>query len=146
MALLRETRDVHGMMACLINLAALRDDYEEVSALLLENLRMARESGYKLAIQYSLVGLGFVAASRGRPVRAARLWGAAEAVKEAFGIKATPLARSVTDYEARMSAARSRLGEEAFAAAWEEGREMPLERAVEYALGADDARGDPASR
>src|SRR3712207_7111355 len=70
---------------------------------LFRSLRLARESGYKLAIQYSFLGLGFVAASRGHPVRAARLWGATEAMEEAFGIKITAIARSAMDYEDRKS-------------------------------------------
>jgi hypothetical protein len=67
-----------GIGHCLSNLgflALLRGDHEEATALLRENLLLARQSGHKLAIQYSFLGLGFVAGSREQPVRAARLWG-----------------------------------------------------------------------
>ena len=137
LALFREIRDVQGMGHCLNNLALMavvKGDYDGASLLMRENLRIARESDYKLGIQYSLLGLGLVAASREQPARAARLWGAVEAMEEAFGITITPLARSHTDYESHLAASRSRLGEEAFAAAWSEGRAMALEEAVEYAL------------
>ena len=137
LAMFREIRDVQGMGHCLNNLAlgaVVEGDYDKASLLIRENLRIARESDYKLGIQYSLLGLGLVAAAREQPARAARLWGAVEAMEEAFGITITPLARSHTDYEGHLAASRSRLGEEAFAAAWSEGRAMTLEEAVEYAL------------
>lgn len=38
------------------------------------------------------------------------------------------------DYDQRVMLARSALGEEAFAAAWEAGRVMTMEQAVEYAM------------
>jgi non-specific serine/threonine protein kinase len=137
LALFREIRDVQGMGHCFNNLAlgaVIRGDYEEASTLIRENLVIARGSDYKLGIQYSLLGLGLVASSREEPVRAARLWGAVESMVEVFGMRITPMARSLTDYEGHLAASRSQLGEEAFAAAWEEGRAMALEQTVDYAL------------
>jgi DNA-binding NarL/FixJ family response regulator len=61
----------------------------------------------------------------------------------AFGIEISPLARSGTNYEAHLSAARSRLGEEAWEAAWSEGRAMTQEEAVEYALGGAEEAAAP---
>jgi DNA-binding NarL/FixJ family response regulator len=104
---------------------------------------VAREADYKLAIQYSLFGLGMGAAAGGQPARAARLWGAEEAMTEAFGIQITPLAHSTTNYEGYVATARSQLEETAFAAAWSEGRAMTTEEAVEYALGTDEAAPAP---
>jgi DNA-binding NarL/FixJ family response regulator len=75
-----------------------------------------------------------VAAVRGHSVAAARLWGVSEAVREDFDIELTPMARSFTGYENNLSAARSQLGEAAFAAAWAEGKDMTIEEATEYAL------------
>ena len=67
-----------------------------------------------------LAWLAGVAGSREEPARAARLWGAAELVQEASGIRPPPIHRSEYEYEDRVVAARSRLGE--FQAAWSEGR------------------------
>ena len=71
---------------------------------------------------------------RKRFARAASLWGAAEAMEEAFGIRLTYLGRSAIGYDDYLVSARSNLGEEAFAAAWDEGRAMTTEEAIEYAL------------
>jgi len=64
--------------------------------------------------------------------RAVRLFGAAEALREAIGLLSAPQERA--DYDARLAATRSRLGVVAFEAAWAEGRAMTLEQAIEYAL------------
>jgi AMMECR1 domain-containing protein len=66
------------------------------------------------------------------PARAARLLGAAEALRGAIGLFRTP-----RDEEANarlIATVRAALGEERFAASWEEGRAMSLEQAIEYAL------------
>ena len=119
--------------------AVMVHDYDGASTYLRENLRVAREADYKLAIQYSLFGLGMVSAAGGQPARAARLWGAEEAMREAFGIKITPLARSTTNYVGHVATARSQLDEASFAEAWSEGHAMTTEEAVEYALAEDEA-------
>jgi non-specific serine/threonine protein kinase len=46
--------------------------------------------------------------------------------------------RSLTNYEGRLNIARSQLGEEAWSGAWAEGKAMPLEQAVGYALSEEE--------
>jgi DNA-binding CsgD family transcriptional regulator len=58
---------------------------------------------------------------------AVRLWGAAEVLREAARIPLSPIER--VDYERAVAAARTWLGEQAFAAAWAEGRAMTPEQA-----------------
>jgi DNA-binding CsgD family transcriptional regulator len=133
----REARDAYGTAMCLIQIGFVtlaRGDHERATPPLRESLRLARGLDHKPFIQYCLTGLAGVAASRGWPVRAARLWGAVEAMSEAFGGHIVRSARSVIDYEGRLTAARSRLDEAAWTAAWTEGRVMDTEQAVEYAL------------
>jgi predicted ATPase/DNA-binding CsgD family transcriptional regulator len=146
LVLFREIRDVQGIGHSLNNLglnAVMLHDYDGAATFMRENLRVAREADYKLAIQYSLFGLGMVAAAAGQPARAARLWGAEEAMREVFGIQITPLAYSTTDYDSYVATARLQQDEAAFAAAWSEGRAMTTEEAVEYALGTDEAASLP---
>lgn len=51
-------------------------------------------------------------------------------MQEAYGLHITPVTRSLTGFEDLLAAARSQLGEEAFAAAWAGGAAMPPERAI----------------
>jgi predicted ATPase/DNA-binding SARP family transcriptional activator/DNA-binding CsgD family transcriptional regulator len=147
--LFRELRDTHGLFSCLIHLAAIalvRGDYEGAPPLLREALCLGWETDYKPAIQNALYGLACVAASRERPARAARLWGAVEGMREAYGVQITPVGLSITNYEGRLAAAHSRLGdEEAFAAAWAEGKAMSLEQAIEYAFSEEEDREPPTT-
>ena len=55
---------------------------ERGKAMLEESLALAQRGRYKLGITYCLWGLGGVAAQQGRPVRAARMWGAAEVLRK----------------------------------------------------------------
>ena len=73
-----------------------------------------------------------MASEQGDPVRAARSWGASEALSENIGATTAPLDRAA--YERHLVEARARLGEAAFAASWAEGRALTSEEAVEVAL------------
>jgi tetratricopeptide (TPR) repeat protein len=70
--------------------------------------------------------------------RAARLFGAAEALRRAGGIYAAPPGERA-EYEDALTAARATLGEAAFAAAWAEGARMTMEQACIDALQDDEA-------
>jgi hypothetical protein len=70
--------------------------------------------------------------AQGQSERAARLFGALEAHRETVG--APPVAAERAEYHRSVAGARTALGEEAFAAAWAEGRAMTLEQATAYAL------------
>ena len=61
----------------------------------------------------------------GQAERAARLCGAAEALREAIG---APVPRYRGQYERAIALARATLGEQAFAAAWAAGRALSLAR------------------
>ena len=121
----------------------LAGDYERALPLIREDLRLGWESDYALPIQISLYFLACAATFREQPVRAARLWGAVEGMEEAYGVHVSPIALSQSDYEGRLAAARSQLEEEAWLRAWEEGKAMSLERAVEYGLSEEEERELP---
>jgi hypothetical protein len=65
-------------------------------------------------------------------VVAARLSGAAETLRETFGISLHPAER--VSHDQAMAAVRTGLGEAGFVAAWAEGRALSLEKAVALAL------------
>ncbi len=60
--------------------------------------------------------------------------GAAEVLGEAISFSMSPFVRAHYDYEGYLAAARSQLDEEAWKAAWAEGKAMSPEQAIEYAL------------
>lgn len=84
-------------------------------------------------IAVSLEGLAPVIAAAGSTMRAARIWGAAERLREDNGAPLPPNQRPV--YERLVTAARAALGDDAaFDRAWQEGRALPLEQAIELAM------------
>jgi 2'-5' RNA ligase len=72
----------------------------------------------------------------GQHERAARLWGAAEALRQTLAVPRPP--NEADDYHHHVTAARRASGEEAFAAAWAEGRAMGPVRAIAYGLEHDE--------
>jgi predicted ATPase/Tfp pilus assembly protein PilF len=106
---------------------------DEAAGHFTESLRLQRELGNRASLAYCLEGLAAVAGLAREQIRAARLWGAAEALREALGAPLLPLERS--DLTARVGRARKEAGEEPFAAAWSAGRALPLDAALDEALG-----------
>jgi non-specific serine/threonine protein kinase len=106
-------------------------DYAQATAYYQESLKLRRETGDRLSLAQSLEDFAGLAGRQGQPERALRLLGAAEALGETLG-RTLPIAVAA-EYERTVAAAHAALREEAFAAAWEEGRAMTLEQAVAYA-------------
>ncbi len=104
-----------------------------------EGLQLQQTLKHRGTIAYALVGLASIAVEERDPIRAAHLFGAAEAAREAV---AAPLPASAREqYERSVAQTRTALGEAQFAEAWSEGRRMPLEKAIEKALQATEAGG-----
>ena len=119
--------------------ALISDDHQKAEALHEESLLLCRELGDRLIGSESLEGLACIAAGGGGAERAARLFGAAEALREAAGYQQAPRARSLR--ELYLAAARSQVGEAAWVEAWEEGRSLTFEEAIAYALEKGDTYG-----
>jgi tetratricopeptide (TPR) repeat protein len=115
---------------------------EEARSLFTESLKLGIQRGLQREIAPVLEGFARVAGAQAQAERAARLFGAAAALREATS---TPLLRSRrADHEQQVAAVHADLGEEAFAAAWAEGRALTLEHAVAFAL-ADDVQPPPGA-
>jgi ATP/maltotriose-dependent transcriptional regulator MalT len=126
-------RWVRGILRCNVASLELRQGRAgRASALYKQALAAFREMGERTLVANAVEGLAGVAACRGCPERAARLLGAMAAYRETIGYPVEALERP--HYERQLAACRCALGEAAFAAAFAEGRAMPLERAVEHAL------------
>jgi predicted ATPase/DNA-binding SARP family transcriptional activator len=114
------------------HIAYYQEDWADARAFYEESLKMWRDIGRKPNIVKSLWGLALVARGQEQWERAARLFGAEEALREVFGQPFPPVERP--EFDCLVAPMRAALGEEAFAAAWAKGRAMTLEQAVAYAL------------
>jgi len=93
-----------------------------------EALLQAREMGDKGLITTFLLQLATDVAMQGQAVLSARILGALAAIMETLGVPPFPFSRA--SYEYTVATTRAQLGEEPFAFAWQEGREMTLEEAL----------------
>ena len=81
---------------------------------------------------WCLAGLAGAAALDEDPERAAWLWGAAEKLRLALGVREAPAAHAT--HERLKAQAREQLGPAAFATQWAAGEAVPLSEAIERAL------------
>jgi hypothetical protein len=100
---------------------------------------------YIQSISDGLEGLAGMAAAEGDAARAARLFGAAQAHREAVATPRWPVMDAI--YDRDVALARRLLDAEAWDAAWAAGNTMPVDQAVTYALAEQAApAGASASR
>ncbi len=131
----RELGDRQGIVASLNALGRIvssQSDCEHAAALFRESLSLGISLGHRRGIVISLFGLAGVAHANRQPGQAARLLGAGEALRETIPTGLSPDERC--SYDCHLAAVRAALGQEPFSAAWDEGRAMTLEQAIEYAL------------
>jgi predicted ATPase/DNA-binding CsgD family transcriptional regulator len=131
MALYREMGHRHGTanaLAVLGKVFATEGDYAAAQARYEQSLRISCELSERWVAAVFLMELGEAIAAQQQLAWAAQLWGAAETLREAFGIPIPLVERA--GYERAVSAARVQLGDRAFAAAWAQGRAMTAEQAL----------------
>ncbi|HZS86553.1 MAG TPA: tetratricopeptide repeat protein [Chloroflexota bacterium] len=137
LALRRAQDDPRGVAEATNNLAVValvQGRHEQAAALFKEGLLLSKDVGDVLRILEALEGLSWAAAPLGQPQRAARLGAAAGAERERLGLSLGTPDRTYRDRA--ILATRTALGEEAFAAAWAEGRDVTLSEAIALALAA----------
>jgi len=129
LALFREIGDRQGIawgLQELGRLAFTQGDMATARSRYEEGLTLLRTFSHPWLIAHSLAGLAEVVAAQGQLAWAARLWGAAQSQLQSIGAVLLPLMRP--NDERSVVAARIKLGEQAFASAWAEGRTMSLEQ------------------
>jgi predicted ATPase len=117
-------------------------DRSRAAVLQREALPLRRALRDVLALANSLANGAEFAAVAGRQEVAARLLGAAEALRLRGGVTIDPF--NLDDPHALIALVREQLGERGFAAAWEEGESLPLDQAIAAAdaVLAEAAQGD----
>jgi non-specific serine/threonine protein kinase len=137
LALSREVGERQAISVALNTLATLAQaerDHERARELFEEGLTVSAELGNESDVVHCLEGLASIAGAEGSIVRAVRLWGAAEALLEEIEVGVHTYVPDHSIQQSQVAAAHARLDEEAFEAAWAEGRMMTSEQAIQYAL------------
>lgn len=120
------------------NATAFAGDYAAAYPALALGATHALKVGNKTVLLMCLGGLAAVAAAIGTAEHVARMYGALSSLQEQVQVPFAPqaplLPGGTGQHDHNIVAARAKLGEIAFAAAWVEGRTMTLEQAVAYAL------------
>jgi non-specific serine/threonine protein kinase len=149
LALRRALGDRWGVAASLGNLGSVahqRGEYARAQTLLAESLQLSRELGARHLLVLELEILVWVAAACGPPQRAARLGGAAQALREALEVPLPPYQQA--DHNQAVAVLRAALDEGEFAIAWAAGQARPLEETMAEALApaASTSSRQPTSR
>jgi predicted ATPase len=133
--IMRELGDRRGIAFSLAGLADLDlslGNHASARLLFQESLEIMRLMANRWAMTYSLESFARLNAAEGKREQAARLWAAAERLREEI---ASPLPSSERDeYDRGVAAVRQVMSEGVFAASWAEGRAMTMEQAIDYAL------------
>lgn len=110
----------------------LNDDPVAAMPYLAEALAFYRRSGGRIQASRALEGLAVAALAYNDAAFAARLWGAAEAIRVQTGAAIWPVDRPA--YERNVAAARHLLGDELFDAAWVAGGALSWDAAADEAI------------
>ena len=130
-----DVNSAHFAQHFLADCALIRGDCATAGPRYRRALELARELGDRSETSYEIQGVAMAAAGMSSPSRALRLGGAAASVFDALGIDYTGVRFWNALLERWLGRARTELGAEAAEAAWQEGRRMDFESAVEEALG-----------
>src|SRR6266700_2881324 len=124
-------RQLAWTLSLLAKVIAAQGDLAAARAFYEESLNRAKGVNSNLSflnLAPALEGLAAVVAAQGEPTWATRLWGTAQAQRDAYSIPLPPIYRA--DYERSLAATRAQLGEKTFAAARAEGRAMTLDEVL----------------
>ncbi|MDX1663965.1 MAG: BTAD domain-containing putative transcriptional regulator [Candidatus Promineifilaceae bacterium] len=117
--------------ACLCGAHLALEQAEPALAYMRNLLLEGRRTDNPETVSGDLRRTGNAAAVLGRPLEAARFWGAAEKVRERIGVTLTPASRAL--FARHQRAARQQVSAARFAAAWAEGEQLEVEQALALA-------------
>jgi predicted ATPase/DNA-binding CsgD family transcriptional regulator len=116
--------------------AILGGDYEQAKAFHKESLVLSLDAGVKVITAESIEGLACAVGAEGEGKRAAKLFGAAQMLREVVGYHHVPAEEALR--APHLATARSQLDVATWEAAFAEGKAMRLEEAVEYAISEEE--------
>jgi len=133
--LFTELKDRHRLAMVHSELAHIerrQGHFAQAKSLYRDTIQEWQNIGHRAAIAHELECFAFIAKAQEEDQRAARLFGAAEILREIINIPMNPPERP--EYDREVSDLRANMDEVAFAKAWAEGRALTMEQGIEYAL------------
>lgn len=128
---------------CLGYLAYKKRDYPRAAELIRDTLHLRWVHRGVAVIPSLFEDLADIAGFSGRPAAAARMYGAAEALRDELGTPIAPF--YLPEYEREVAATTRAMPADALASAWAAGRELSLAAAVAEALDLGESLADPES-
>ncbi len=119
-------------------------DARRAAALEQDSIRLKPSSYDLLGVAHCIEALAWFAAAEGRDKRAARLLGAAQAVRQEIGVSLHGFAHLTTYHDTATARARDALGEAAFQRAFSDGASLDVPQAVATALDEQEKPEKPA--
>ena len=139
--LFTELRDRHRIVMVHSELAHLKRRqgyFAEAKPLYRETIQEWQRIGHRAAIAHQLECFAFLAKAQEEDEHAAKLFGAAEILRENINIPMMPSER--IEYDREVNDLCANMDESAFAKAWSEGRAMTMEEAIAFALESDSIK------
>jgi predicted ATPase/class 3 adenylate cyclase/DNA-binding CsgD family transcriptional regulator len=124
--------EIAHSLSNLADVAQLEGRHADARDSLEEAVALYRDLGDRQGVVHCIEGLAALASALAAPERAVGLVAAAATIREALGGPGSPTRR--TRLQQVLTAAQQTLTEADYAAAWEQGRSLSVERAVGYAL------------
>jgi hypothetical protein len=116
----------------LAHIEAHEGHFRKAESMYHETIREWQQIGHRAAVAHQLESLAGIARIMEAGGRAARLYGAAEALRDKIGIPMT--VREHVEYEQQVATLRAGMDEADFKANWSAGRSMSMDQAITLAL------------
>jgi hypothetical protein len=132
---LHEIGDEHRLNLVQSELAHLdryEGHFEKARQKYLKTIVKWQKLGHRAAVAHQLESLAFIAIAQGQLERAARLLGAAEALREKINIQMSPAEQ--VEYGAQVAKLRLALDASRCTSLWNEGSKMTMDQAIQFAV------------
>jgi len=136
---LRDVGDTHRVNMVESELAHIEraeGNLEQAASMYRTTILEWQRLGHRAAVAHQLECLAFIAKAREQPERAARLFGAAEALRQEISIAMNQMEQK--EYEVEVASLRAGMDESEFTTLWSAGRALTMEQAVAIAIEEND--------
>jgi predicted ATPase/class 3 adenylate cyclase len=132
---IKSSRNIIMIKSDLAHILRQEGNYIEAIPAYHETIKAWQRMGHRSAVAHQLECLAFIAKAMEQPDKAARLLGAAEALRQKIEIDMTPPERE--EYEKEVVDMKANMDKKEFKSLWAEGRSMRMDEAIELALASE---------